>query len=103
MNNFTKIQEHLTEASEVDVKSIPKYIPKEIQKMEKILNKKMTIDEKSVFDGIHGIITGIKVSGNGIVKMRFTKDSFSKLAKIKGLRWLETDKDYIIVGWDHQQ
>jgi len=101
MNNITKTQASLTEASETNI-DLPSYIQKEVEKIGKIFNKSLKIDEHNIWDGIHGIITGIKVSGNKVVKVRMEKSDFSKLAKIKGLRWMETSDEYITIGWDHK-
>jgi len=103
MNNFQKTQDDLIkEASETEINLIPKYIEAEVKKLGKIFNKTLAIDENQIFDGIHGIITGIHATGNWVVNLRFEKDDFAKLSKIKGLRWLETKKNYLLVGWEHK-
>jgi len=110
MNNISRNHETLAqsidlvdqlfEASETSIDLIPKYIEGEVKKLGKIFNKILSIDENELWDGIHGIITVLNVSGNRVVNLRFEKSDFAKLQKIKGLRWLETKKDYMLVGWE---
>jgi len=106
MLNISKQQQildeprNIDEASETSIDLIPKYIEGEVKKLGKIFNKTLSIDENELWDGIHGIITVLNVSGNRVVNLRFEKSDFAKLQKIKGLRWLETKKDQVIVGWE---
>jgi hypothetical protein len=83
----------LNEASEVELTEIPVAKANQVLAFEKILGGK----HDSIFDGIHGFIVEIKVSG-GHGPYRFDADDLKKLIALK-IRWVEADGDYISVGF----
>jgi hypothetical protein len=83
----------LNEASEVEITEIPVAKANQILAFEKILGGK----HDSIFDGIHGFIVEIKVSG-GHGPYRFDADDLKKLLALK-IRWVEADGDYISVAF----
>jgi len=83
----------LNEASEVEITEIPVAKANQILAFEKILGGK----HDSIFDGIHGFIVEIKVSG-GHGPYRFEADDLKKLLALK-IRWVEADGDYISVAF----
>jgi hypothetical protein len=83
----------LNEASEVELTEIPVAKANQVLAFEKILGGK----HDSIFDGIHGFIVEIKVSG-GHGPYRFEADDLKKLLALK-IRWVEADGDYISVAF----
>jgi len=83
----------LNEASEVELNEIPVAKANQVLAFEKILGGK----HDSIFDGIHGFIVEIKVSG-GHGPYRFEADDLKKLLALK-IRWVEADGDYISVAF----
>ena len=83
----------LNEASEVELTEIPVAKANQVLAFEKILGGQ----HDSIFDGIHGFIVEIKVSG-GHGPYRFEADDLKKLLALK-IRWVEADGDYISVAF----
>jgi len=83
----------LNEASEVQLTDLQPTQQKQIKAFEQLLGGKVN----SIFDGIHGFIVEIKVSG-GHGPYRFEADDLKKLIALK-IRWAEADGDYISVGF----
>ncbi len=83
----------LNEASEVEITEIPVTKANQILAFEKILGGK----HDSIFNGIHGFIVEIKVSG-GHGAYRFEADDLKKLLSLK-VRWIEADGDYISIAF----
>ena len=103
MNNIKITQAYLQEASEIDIKDMPSYIHKELEKLGKIISRKLSLDEKEILDGMGGIITGVKIENKQAFNIRFKSEDFAKLSRIKGLRWMEVrDKGYLFVAWEHK-
>ena len=83
----------LNEASGVEITEIPVVKANQVLAFEKILGGK----HDSIFDGIHGFIVEIKVSGaHG--PYRFEADDLKKLLSLK-IRWVEADGDYISIAF----
>ena len=83
----------LNEASEVELTEIPVAKANQVKAFEQLLGGKVD----SIFDGIHGFIVEIKVSG-GHGPYRFDADDLKKLIALK-IRWVEADGDYISVAF----
>ena len=73
----------LNEASEIEFKDLQPTQQKQVQAFEKLIGGKID----SIFDGIHGFIVDIKVSG-GHGNYRFEADDLKKLLSLK-VRWIE--------------
>ena len=83
----------LNEASEVQLTDLQPTHQKQIKAFEQLLGGKVN----SIFDGIHGFIVEIKVSG-GHGPYRFDGDDLKKLLALK-IRWVESDRDVISIGF----
>ena len=83
----------LNEASEIQLTDLQPTQQKQIKAFEQLLGGKVD----SIFDGIHGFIVEIKVSG-GYGAYRFDADDLKKLIALK-IRWVEADGDYISVAF----
>jgi len=83
----------LNEASEVQLDDLQPTQQKQIKAFEQLLGGK----HDSIFDGIHGFIVDIKVSG-GHGPYRFDADDLKKLVALK-IRWVEADGDYISIAF----
>ena len=83
----------LNEASEVQLDDLQPTQQKQVKAFEQLLGGKAD----SIFDGIHGFIVDIKVSG-GHGAYRFDADDLKKLVALK-IRWVEADGDYISVAF----
>jgi hypothetical protein len=86
-------KEQLKEASEVQLKDLQPTQQKQVMAFEKLIGGKVD----SIFDGIHGFIVDIKVSG-GHGNYRFEADDLKKLLSLK-VRWIEADGDYISIAF----
>jgi hypothetical protein len=86
-------REELNEASEISFKELKPEHQKQIKAFEQILSGKVD----SIFEGIHGMIVDIKVSG-GHGAYRFEADDLKKLLSLK-VRWIEADGDYISIAF----
>ena len=86
-------REELNEASEISFKELKPEHQKQIKAFEQILSGKVD----SIFEGIHGMIVDIKVSG-GYGAYRFEADDLKKLLSLK-VRWIEADGDYISIAF----
>jgi len=103
MNNIENIKKYLTEASAIEENEMPEYIVKEIDKLSKILKAPITINKNNIHSGIHGIITGLIVRSQKGVGIRLDPSQLSKIAKLKGLRWISFNDDtYIFTAWEHK-
>jgi hypothetical protein len=83
----------LNEASEIQLTDLQPTQQKQIKAFEQVLGGKHIV----IFDGIHGFIVEIKVSG-GHGPYRFEADDLKKLLALK-IRWVEVDGDYISVAF----
>lgn len=83
----------LNEASEIKFTDLKPTQQKQVKAFEQILGGKVD----SIFDGIHGFIADIKVSG-GHGAYRFESDDLKKLLALK-VRWVEADGEYISIAF----
>jgi hypothetical protein len=83
----------LNEASEVMYKELKPVHQKQVQAFEKIIGGK----HSQIFDGIHGMIVDIEVSG-GHGNYRFEAADLKKLLSLK-VRWIEADGDLITIAF----
>jgi len=83
----------LNEASEIQLTDLQPTQQKQIKAFEQVLGGKHIV----IFDGIHGFVVNIKVSGV-YGNYRFDADDLKKLIALK-IRWVEADGDYISVGF----
>jgi hypothetical protein len=83
----------LNEASEVQLGEIPVTKAKQVMAFEKIIGGK----HSQIFDGIHGMIVDIEVSG-GHGNYRFEAADLKKLLSI-GVRWIEADGDLVTIAF----
>jgi hypothetical protein len=83
----------LNEASEVSFNELKPEQQKQIKAFEQLLGGKVN----SIFDGIHGFIVDLKVSG-GHGNYRFEADEMKKLISLK-VRWVEGDRDNVSIGF----
>ena len=83
----------LNEASEVMYKELKPVHQKQVQAFEKIIGGK----HSQIFDGIHGMIVDIEVSG-GHGNYRFESNDLKKLLSLK-VRWIEADGDLITIAF----
>ena len=89
----TETKKKLNEASEVSFNELKPEQQKQIKAFEQLLGGKTN----SIFDGIHGFIVDMKVSGvHG--NYRFEADDLKKLLTLK-IRWIEADGDYISIAF----
>ena len=83
----------LNEASEIQLTDLQPTQQKQIKAFEQVLGGKHIV----IFDGIHGFVVNIKVSGV-YGNYRFEADDLKKLLTLK-IRWIEADGDYISIGF----
>ena len=83
----------LNEASEIQLTDLQPTQQKQIKAFEQLLGGKHIV----IFDGIHGFVVNIKVSGV-YGNYRFDADDLKKLIALK-IRWVESDEDYISIGF----
>jgi len=83
----------LNEAVDVEFKDIKPQHQKQIKAFEQVLCGKYIM----IWDGIHGMIVDIKVSG-GHGAYRFDIDTMRRLVLLK-VRWVENDGDRISIGF----
>ena len=83
----------LNEASEVKITDLQPTQQKQVKAFEQLLGGKTD----SIFEGIHGMIVEIKVSG-GHGAYRFEAGDLKKLLSLK-VRWIEADGDYISIAF----
>jgi len=84
----------ICEASEIDVKELNPTKQKQVLAFAKIVDGKLI----TIFDGIHGNIVDIEVSGNFNTGYRWGADELKKLLALK-IRWVEADGDLISIGF----
>ena len=87
------VSKSITEASEIQLTDLQPTQQKQIKAFEQLLGGKHIV----IFDGIHGFVVNIKVSGV-YGNYRFDADDLKKLIALK-IRWVEPDGDYISVGF----
>ena len=90
---LTETKKKLNEASEVSFNELKPEQQKQIKAFEQVLGGKHIV----IFDGIHGFVVNIKVSGV-YGNYRFEADDLKKLLTLK-IRWIEADGDYISIGF----
>ena len=83
----------LDEASEVQLGEIPVTKAKQVMAFEKIIGGK----HSQIFDGIHGMIVDIEVSG-GHGNYRFEANDLKKLLSLR-VRWIEADGDIVTIAF----
>ena len=83
----------LNEASEIQLTDLQPTQQKQIKAFEQLLGGKHIV----IFDGIHGFVVNIKVSGV-YGNYRFEADDLKKLLTLK-IRWIEADGDYISIAF----
>ena len=83
----------IKEASEVSFNELKPEQQKQIKAFEQLLGGK----HSQIFDGIHGFIVDMKVSG-GHGDYRFDADDLKKLLALK-IRWIEANRDYISIAF----
>ena len=83
----------LNEASEVQLGEIPVTKAKQVMAFEKIIGGK----HSQIFDGIHGMIVDIEVSG-GHGNYRFEANDLKKLLSLR-VRWIEADGDIVTIAF----
>ena len=83
----------LNEASEVQLKDLQPTQQKQVMAFEKLIGGKVD----SIFDGIHGFIVDIKVSG-GHGNYRFEANDLKKLLSLR-VRWIEADGDIVTIAF----
>lgn len=83
----------VNEASEIKFEQLKPVEQKQIQAFEKVLRGK----HAQIFDGIHGKVVFIKVSG-GRGSHRFEAEEMKKLLALK-VRWVEGNGDTISVAF----
>lgn len=93
--------DELNEAEQIQFPDVPEHIKKSVVKLSSILGNKMMIDGGNLWDGIHGIITGITFNSHHGAN-RLQSADLKKIAGIKNLRWIEFTKRYITIGWEHK-
>lgn len=69
----------------------------QIDNFEKALGYKVVIDLDNIHEGIHGYIIGLEVKTS--VNLRLESKTLANLSKLKGLRWIEFESDYITTAW----
>ena len=89
----TETKKKLNEASEVSFNELKPEQQKQIKAFEQVLGGKHIV----IFDGIHGFVVNIKVSGV-YGNYRFEADDLKKLLTLK-IRWIEADGDYISIAF----
>jgi len=87
------VSKSITEASEVQLTDLQPTQQKQVKAFEQLLGGKAD----SIFDGIHGFIVDIKVSG-GHGAYRFDTDDLKKLVALK-IRWVEANGTTISVAF----
>ena len=87
------VSKSITEASEIQLTDLQPTQQKQIKAFEQLLGGKHIV----IFDGIHGFVVNIKVSGV-YGNYRFDADDLKKLIALK-IRWVESDEDYISIGF----
>ena len=90
---LTETKKKLNEASEVSFNELKPEQQKQIKAFEQVLGGKHIV----IFDGIHGFVVNIKVSGV-YGNYRFEADDLKKLLTLK-IRWIEADGDYISIAF----
>ena len=83
----------LNEASQIQYTELKPIQQKQISAFEKILRGK----HQYIYDGIHGFIVSIKVSG-GHGAYRFDTETLKKLISLK-IRWVEADATIITIAF----
>jgi hypothetical protein len=83
----------LNEAEEVQLADLQPTQLKQVKTFEQLLGGRVD----SIFDGIHGYVVDIKINGlHGAY--RFDGDDLKKLLALK-IRWVESDRDIISIGF----
>ena len=90
---LTENKKVINEASEVSFNELKPEQQKQIKAFEQVLGGKHIV----IFDGIHGFVVNIKVSGV-YGNYRFEADDLKKLLTLK-IRWIEADGDYISIAF----
>lgn len=86
----------LDEAEEISVGELPPNKQKSVDE----LTRKLKLQVKQVWDGIHGYIVTFAASPQqSMVNRRVKADELQIIAEVKDLRWVEFDPNTITIGF----